>query len=203
MNEPTADRVHEQVSAESRRRVLLAELRCIRAQRMHLGELRRHQVQPVLLVEGRQLVLELEPLEHVDVGREPRDVVHQVRPQALRVLQEPGEVEGAGVVEREPGLTFHLDVKGAAGVLRGQRPHLVAGGFEDAVEASQDRERQDDPAVLVRLLHAAELIGDPPHEVAQLAQTRTPSSRLAATPVARTLLQQAAFTGTFGDPVDV
>ena len=37
-----------------------------------LGELRDDEVEPVLLGEGGDLVLELEPLEDVDVGGEPR-----------------------------------------------------------------------------------------------------------------------------------
>jgi len=45
-----------------------------------LGELAYDEQQPVLLREGGDLVLELEPLEDVDVRREPADVVEQVRP---------------------------------------------------------------------------------------------------------------------------
>ena len=46
-----------------------------------------------------------------------------------------------------------------------------------AVQAPQDREREDDTAVLVRLVHAAELVRDPPHEVAELAQRDLPFHR--------------------------
>ena len=139
-----------------------------------LGELRGHQVQSLLLIQGGQLVLELEPLEHVDVRREPGDVVDQVGPQPLRIVEQEGEVERAGVVERQPGLASDLHVQRPTGILLGQLADLVAGGFKDAVQAPQDRERQDHPAVLVRLVHPAELVGDTPHEVAQLAH-RSPA----------------------------
>ena len=105
-------------------------------------------------------------LEHVDVGREAGDVVHQVRPQPFGVLQKTGEIEGARVVERQPRLALDLHVERPTVVFGGELPHLVAGGFEDAVQAAQDSERQDHPTVLVRFVHAAQLIGDTPHKVA-------------------------------------
>jgi hypothetical protein len=69
-----------------------------------LGELREGQVEPTLPVERGDLVLELEPLEDVDVGTEPGDVADQVRSQALGVAQQLDEVELAGVGEPVPGL---------------------------------------------------------------------------------------------------
>ena len=42
--------------------------------------------------------------------------------------------------------------------------HLGLGGFEDAVEAAQNRERQDDLAVLGRLVGAAQEVGHRPDE---------------------------------------
>lgn len=151
------------------------------------GELRRHQVEPVLFIQSCQLVLELEPLEDVDVCREPGDVVHQVGPQSLGIFQQTGEVEGAGVVEPEPGIAFHLDIERSAGVLGGQRAHVVASGFQDAVQAPQNRKRQDHAAVLVRLVYAAQLVSDAPHEIAQLAQTGSPSGGPTSNRGARTL----------------
>ena len=124
-----------------------------------LGELRGHQVQSLLLIQGGQLVLELEPLEHVDVRREPGDVVDQVGPQPLRIVEREEKSDGAGVVERQPGRASDLRQR-PTGILLGQLADLVAGGFKDAVQAPQDRERQDHPAVLVRLVHPAELVGD-------------------------------------------
>lgn len=131
-----------------------------------LGELGNDQVKPPLLVESGDLVLELEPLEDIDVGREPRDVVDQVGSKLIGLSEQLCEVVRAGVVEAEARLLADLDVERTAVVLLRQRPDLIAGGFKDAVETTQDRERQDHPAVLVGLVDATKLVSDRPHEIA-------------------------------------
>jgi hypothetical protein len=78
-----------------------------RGVQVDLGELGDHQEKPVLLRQSGDLVLELEPLEHVDVGREPVDVVDQVRPEPVGVLGQPRQVELGGVVEAQPVAGLH------------------------------------------------------------------------------------------------
>ena len=69
-----------------------------------LGELGHDQVQPPLLVQGGDLVVELEPFEHVDVGREPVGVLDQVGAEPVGVGFQPGHVVLGGVVEGKPML---------------------------------------------------------------------------------------------------
>lgn len=134
-----------------------------------LGELGHDEIEAALLIEGGDLVLELEALENVDVGAEPADVVDQVSFEALRVFKKLHEVELGGVVELPAGLLTHMHVEGAALVLLRQVADGVTLGRKDAVETAQNREGEDDTAVLVWLVNAPELVGDRPHKIAETA----------------------------------
>ncbi len=135
-----------------------------------LGELAHDQQQPVLLRQGGDLVLELEPLEDVDVRREPADVVEQVRPQPVGVELEAFEVVLGGVVEAQPVLLAYPRGEHVRVVVhRRQRAHLIPGPGELAVQAPHDGHRQDHRPVLVGPVDTAELVRDAPHEVAERA----------------------------------
>jgi hypothetical protein len=99
------------------------------------------------------------------------DEIDQVRLQPVGVAEQACERPRARVVERQPGLLAHervaeVFVRGARDDLR----DLVTLISQDAVEPAQDRHGQDHIAVLVRLVHAAQLIRDRPDERPQAAQ---------------------------------
>jgi len=92
---------------------------------------------------------------------------HQVGGDVVRVLQQLGEVEPAGVVEADAGgLHQHPLAQGlgqAEGVLV-RLPYRLAGEGEHLVQAPQEDEREDDPAVLGLLVVAAQQVGHAPDE---------------------------------------
>ena len=141
-----------------------------------VGELGDDDVEPVVLFEGGDLVLELEPLEDVDVGGELGDVVDEVVAEPVGILLESGEVVVGSVVEVEPELLADLHVEDLwTGLGLGECTDLVAGGFEHTVEATQDRHREDDIAVLAGPVDAPQLVSDSPHKVTEVAH-RLPTS---------------------------
>jgi hypothetical protein len=116
------------------------------------------------LLEREDLLLEVELLEHVDVGGEPVDVVGEVVRKAVGISEQVGEGVVRGVVEGAASGLLHLDLEPVRVVVR--RRQLADGGpvgLEDAVQASQDGEWEDDVAVLVGAVGAS---GErcPPHD---------------------------------------
>ena len=101
-------------------------------------------------------------------GGEPVDVVGEVVRQPVGVGQQVGEGVVRGVVERPAGGLLDLDLEPVrVVVLRRQLAHRLPVGLEDAVEASQDREREDHVAVLVGAVGAPKLVGDRPDETTE------------------------------------
>ncbi len=132
-----------------------------------VGELLDDEEQAVLLVEFGDQGGESVAVEDVaDVRGETFDVVEQVVDEAGRVGGELAEVPDGGVEERQPELRLEHDERvdaEALGILV-FGDHLALGGGEDRVEAAQDRERQDDVAVLVGLVRAAKQVRDVPDQ---------------------------------------
>lgn len=138
-----------------------------------VGELLDHEQQPVVLGHRADLVLELELLEHVDIRREARDEVHEVRSESVGILHELCEGPATRVEEAEPGLFADEGVPAPSlRVLGHDALDRLMRALEHAVETAQDRHRQDDVAVLMRLIYATQLIGDLPQEVAETAHAR-------------------------------
>ena len=126
------------------------------------------------LLQGEDLLLEVEVLEHIDIGREPVEVVGEVVRQPVGVGQQVGEGVVRGVVERSAGRLPDLDLEPDRVVVRRRQcAHRVTVGFEDAVEAAQDREREDHVAVLVGAVGTPKLVGDRPDEATEGAH-KTP-----------------------------
>ena len=105
--------------------------------------------------------------------RETLDVVDEVRPDLGGIGEEPLEIELRGVVEGLPGGPHQHPVAhfgGVAGEFGGTGEDSLLGGLEDAVEATEDRHREDDLPVLGLLVVATEQVGDLPDEVGQGAE---------------------------------
>ncbi|GMA92003.1 hypothetical protein GCM10025869_25320 [Homoserinibacter gongjuensis] len=135
-----------------------------------VGELLHHEQQPVVLGHGADLVLELELLEDVDLRREPCDEVDEVIGESVGILHELRERPAARVGETEARLLADQGIAATTLGVRGNDAlHRFMRALEHGVEATQDRHRQDDVAVLMRLVNAAQLIGDLPDEVAESA----------------------------------
>ena len=137
---------------------------------VELGELLDDQVERIGLLEPLHLLLEPEPGEHVaDVVAEAVDVGQQVGLDVGAVAGQRGEGVGRGVVERVLRGLAQLDVQQVLGhpvtgaLLLGQ--HGVLRRCQDAIQPAQDRHRQDDIALLLRLVRPAEQVGDGPDEV--------------------------------------
>ena len=153
-----------------------------------LGELADHQEQPVGFVQLGDLLLELEILEDLaGLGGERLDVVGQVLGDLVRVALQLLEIELAGVVERVAGdpVQDRLEVLDAAAFQRRVLlQHLRLGRLQHAVQPAQDGQRQDHPAVLRRLIRAAEQVRDRPDErnlLAEIGQTNPRPSSLIQT----------------------
>ena len=132
-----------------------------------VGELLGDEVEQLGLGEPVDLGVELEALEDVaHRGREGLHVGAQVLADVVLVAHELLQVERRRVVEELAGLPQQEGLGVQPGLLaRGQLgEHGGLGGFEHAVEAAQDGERQDDLAVLGLLVVAAQQIGDGPDE---------------------------------------
>ena len=135
------------------------------------GEALHHLVEQVLLLHAGDLPVEGEALHDLaHVGRESVDVGVQIGGDLVRVVQQLRQVELREVVERAlgdlpqqapyDGLRLRPD-------LRVLREHPRLGGGEQAIEASQHRQRQDDLAVLVALVRPAEQVADAPDEAGE------------------------------------
>ena len=128
--------------------------------------------QQVLLVHARDLLAEgaaLHDLAHV--GGEVPDVGAEVLCQVVRVVEQPVEVKPGCIVERPSGrpleeaLAHALVPACVPGV--GVKHHLLR-LLQSAVEAPQDRQGEDDLAVLVSFVRATEQVADAPDEVGEL-----------------------------------
>ena len=139
-----------------------------------LGDLRQHEVQQLGAVEPADLSVEVELLDDVArLGIEGRDPGAQVAGDLGRVGEELLEGQGRGVVDLDAGdgLEHRTDVVELAIEGGEAATHLVLRGLEHAVEAPQDDERQDGLAVLVRLVVAAQQVGDGPDESGVVVRT--------------------------------
>ena len=126
-------------------------------------ELLGHQVKQLGLVQALHGGREVEVLEDgTHIRCEALDVAVQVGADLARVAHELAHVERRHVVEVQARLALDEGLEGDArrllvGVLlQGSR----LGGGEDAVEASEDREGEDDAAVLALLEVATQKVGD-------------------------------------------
>ena len=134
--------------------------------RLRLAEVADHLVEQrgIWVGEAFDLVVELHAREDIlHVVREPVDVVLEVALDVLRVGLERLEGEFRGVVEGVAGGIAQkavLDIEGFD-PLRGVE-NLLVSGQKAVVEALDDGHGQDDQAVLVRLVQAAQRIGDAP-----------------------------------------
>jgi hypothetical protein len=139
-----------------------------------LGEPLHDLVQQVRLFEPRDVLLELEAFEHRLHHRVERvEVRLQVLCDVGGVREQRGEVELRGVVEPVPARAKEqLVARGLGGllVLAGAGADGLARRSEHAVEPSQDREREDHLAVLVRLVGPPHPLGVLPEEVRDLAE---------------------------------
>lgn len=133
-----------------------------------VGEFRDDEVEKLGVVQPDDLLVEGEALHHlVHAGGEMRDVALEVASDVGGVVEQPAKVERRGVVDVEPtrrSAEDRVEVGDSAGVLLVGGEDGGLGGFEHAVEAAEDDERQDHPAVLGLLIVAAEEVGDRPDE---------------------------------------
>lgn len=131
------------------------------------GEPLRHLVQQPGLGQALDLGVELEAVEHVAYRwRERLHVAVEVFPDVILVPHELLHVQGGGVAEglAGPAQEERLGVQAGLGLGRQFGQHGRLGWFQHAVQAAQDGERQDDPAVLGLLVIAAQEVGDGPDE---------------------------------------
>jgi hypothetical protein len=132
-----------------------------------LRELGDDEVQQVLVSESGDLRVEAELLDHLArARREPSDIGAHVAGNVRGVVEEASEVERARVVEllARDGLEDGLHVLNLALQLHRSFEDGCLGRLEDAVESSQDDERQDHAAILGLLVDATQLVGDRPDE---------------------------------------
>lgn len=135
---------------------------------VHAGELLDDEEEQVVVVELLDALFELVLLEDVaDVVREAADVVEEVVADVVGVAGELGEVIPGGVVEGVAGLARQEDGErdGAVFPRVVLVENLALGLGEDRIDAAQDRERQDDGAILVRAVRAPKQVRDVPDEV--------------------------------------
>ena len=129
-------------------------------------------VEQVPLVHARDVLVEPEALHDLeDVVREVPNVAAEVLRDVVRVVEQPREVEPRGVVERPPRGALELlatDVRAVAGVRSVGGEHRLLRLGEHAVEAPEHGEGEDDLAVLVALVGAAQQVADAPDEGRQL-----------------------------------
>jgi len=169
---------------------------------VQVGELAQHQVEQAGLVQAADLLVEAVLLQHLHrIRAEGVDVGAQVAGQAVRVVQELGERQRAGVVERHPGglLQQRPGVVRDARELDGGRQDLGLGGLQHRVQATQDQQRQDHPAVLRRPVVTPQQVSDLPDKLdlaleAVHARPHTRPAGLAAG-VVRTLRRQRDIRG--------
>lgn len=143
------------------------------------GKLGDDQVEAVGFVQLLDVLGEAEVLDDLTgLGGERLDVVRQVLGDVVRIARKRAEVELARVVQRKRAvlgpIRWHgravehrlqvVDRRAPALQLLRLRPHLLARGFKDAVEPTQHGQREDDLAVLVGAVRAAEQIRDLPDQ---------------------------------------
>lgn len=134
------------------------------------------------LLQGQDLLLEVEVLEHVHVGGEPVDVVSEVVHQPVRIGQQVRELVVGGVVERPPCGLLHLDLEPVRVLVpRSQLPYRRPVRLKYTVEPSQDRERKNHSPVLVGAIGASKLVSDRPDEATERAHKVPHENRLAVT----------------------
>ncbi|USY20736.1 hypothetical protein NE857_03505 [Nocardiopsis exhalans] len=113
------------------------------------------------LLQSQDLLLEIEVFEHVHVGGEPVDVVSEVVRKPVRICQQVREPVVGGVVERPPRGLLNLDLEPVRVLVpRSQLPYQRTVGLKDAVEPSQDREREDHCPILVGAIRTPKLVSD-------------------------------------------
>ena len=146
-----------------------AHLRVVDAVRVEIDarEPLRHEIEQVRLGEPVDLHRELEALEDVaDVLREAAHVVAQMRADVVLIAHEPAEVERRDIVEAEARLApderirVHPRFLLVLELLERRR----LGRPKNAIEPSQDSERQNDLAVVRLLVVAPQQVGDRPYE---------------------------------------
>jgi hypothetical protein len=133
-----------------------------------LGEFLDEFEEAVGFVELRNLLIEAEVVEEgTGFGREGLDVVEEVLGEAFGVGEESGEIELAGVIElllRRASKHFIDERRVLTLELFLLFKDFGFGGFEDAVEATQDGHGEHDFAVFGRAVGAAEEVGNVPDE---------------------------------------
>jgi hypothetical protein len=137
---------------------------CLRAQ-VHAGELLHHQVEQVRLVELLQEAVEAEMLEDLPgIRAEAADVGIQVVEDLG--LAQGAQVHGRGVVERQLGGLLQEGIERQVGVLALVilRQYRALGRRQHTLQAAQQGERQDDPAVLRLLEVTSEQVCHRPDE---------------------------------------
>jgi hypothetical protein len=130
-----------------------------------VAEFRDHLVEEASLVEPRNLGPEVELIDNIAGGHgEAADVGEEVGGHILRVIEQATEGQRRGVVELLAGDSTEdrVHVLDPPRQLCRLGEDSLLGRLEDAVEASDDRERQDDLAVLGLLVVAAEEVGHAP-----------------------------------------
>ena len=132
-----------------------------------VGELGDDLVEQSGLVEGVDLLGEPVLLQDGGcVAGETSDVGQEVPLDVLVVVEQPGERQRAGVVERCAGdpLQDRVDVPDLAFERAGAVDNLLLSGFQDAVQAAEHDEGQDELAELVLTDVAAQQVRDRPDE---------------------------------------
>ena len=125
---------------------------------VHLAEFLHDQKQQVLVVQLAHNGAELEVLEDIQgVRRELAPVIVQVGCDMVGIVQQLFHVEQGKVVKSQPaGVGEELFLQRGSGELLMRLQHRLLGGSQHAVHAPQHREGQDDIAVFVLLVVAAQ-----------------------------------------------
>ena len=127
----------------------------------------RDQIEQLVLVKPLDRPAELEVLKDgTHIRREALDVAVEVGADIVLVAHELAHVERRDVVEVETGLALDEGLEGDLGRLLGGE--LLEGGLfgwgEHAVQAAQDREREDHATVLALLEVTPQEVGDGPDQ---------------------------------------
>jgi len=145
---------------------------CALGGEVHGRELLDHLVQQVFLRQARDLLIEGEALHDLaDVAREAVQIGVEVGRELVGVVQQLRQVQPRQVVERPSGDLFEQAADDRFGFgldLRVLGERLDLGRRQQAVEAPEHRQGQDDLAVLVPLVRAAEQVAEAPDEVGEL-----------------------------------
>ena len=129
-------------------------------------------IEQVLLVHAGDLLVEREPLHDLaHIRRECLDVGAQIGGDVVRRIQQPREIQLRQVVERAVSNPFENPANHAFRAASERRLFLEnrrLRGRQQAIESAQHRQRQDDLAVLVPLIGAAEQVADAPDKIREL-----------------------------------